>query len=60
MKQTLLTLTIVLVALKLTGVLPLAWIWVLAPAWLPLVVGLVVIVASLLTIGVCGAIKHLR
>lgn len=36
--------TILFVALKLTGVIDWSWWWVLAPFWIPLSLGLVVLV----------------
>ena len=40
-------LTAVSAGLKLTGVVAWSWLWVLAPAWIALIIGLVVIVPIL-------------
>jgi hypothetical protein len=36
-------LTLVFIILKLCGVISWSWLWVLAPAWIPLALGLVII-----------------
>ena len=46
-------LTLVFIVLKLTRVISWSWWWVLAPAWIPIALGLLLIVASV----VCGKIK---
>ncbi len=35
-------LTIVFIVLKLTGVIKWSWLWVIAPAWIPLVIYLII------------------
>lgn len=37
-------LTIVFIVLKLCGVITWSWIWVLAPLWIPVLVGIIAIV----------------
>lgn len=39
---------VVLVILKVTGVIGLSWLWVLAPFWGPLLIGGVIVLAVLL------------
>lgn len=46
-------LTILFIALKLTGVIAWSWLWVLAPLWLPAVVGLVLCFLGLCLVGFC-------
>lgn len=46
-------LTLVFIVLKLTRVISWSWWWVLAPAWIPVALGLLLIVASV----VCVKIK---
>ena len=41
-------LTVLFVALKLCGVIDWSWLWVLAPSWIPLSVGLAIAAVSLL------------
>lgn len=48
-------LTILFVALKLTGYIAWSWWWVLSPLWLPAVVGVVLFVVCCLVL----AIAHL-
>jgi hypothetical protein len=36
-------LTIAFVVLKLIGVITWSWVWVLAPLWIPFVVGLIIV-----------------
>ena len=38
-------LTILFIGLKMTGYIDWSWMWVLAPAWIPLAIALVFIVA---------------
>ncbi len=40
-------LAVAFIVLKLTGVISWSWWWVLAPLWLPIIVGLVLIAVSL-------------
>lgn len=42
---------IVFVVLKLCKVIDWAWIWVLAPFWIELIIGIIVIVAYVIIIG---------
>lgn len=37
-------LTILFIAFKLAGIIDWSWLWVLSPLWLPLVLGILVIV----------------
>jgi len=41
-------LTIVFIVLKLTGVIHWSWVWVLAPAWIGLILAITVILAVFL------------
>jgi hypothetical protein len=41
-------LTIVFIVLKLTGTITWSWLWVLAPTWIPMVAGLIVVIISAL------------
>lgn len=43
-------LTIVFIALKLTGVIAWSWIWVLSPLWIGVALVLAIIAAYLLTV----------
>ena len=36
-------LTIVFITLKLCGVINWAWMWVLAPTWIPFIIGIIII-----------------
>ena len=45
-------LTIVFIALKLCGVIDWAWIWVLAPAWISLALGVIITIIALLIIAI--------
>jgi len=45
-------LTIVFIVLKLTGVISWSWIWVLAPTWIPIALGIVTLVVFLLVMTV--------
>lgn len=45
-------LTIVFITLKLCGVIAWSWLWVLSPIWIPLTIG----IGLLLVIGLCAAI----
>lgn len=48
-------LTVAFVVLKLTGVIAWSWWWVLAPAWIPLAVGLVITVIVMI-VGLVAAV----
>lgn len=54
------TIPLLLIGLKLSGVIPLSWWWVLAPIWIPLIpavligVGLLLVVGGTLTMRVVG------
>jgi membrane protein YdbS with pleckstrin-like domain len=48
-------LTVAFVVLKLTGVIAWSWWWVLAPAWIPLAVGLVITVIVMI-VGIVAAV----
>ena len=41
-------LTLLLIGLKLTGYIAFAWVWILAPIWVPLACGLAIIVTFML------------
>lgn len=41
-------LTITFIVLKLTGVIAWSWVWVLAPMWIGLVIGLLMLVGFLI------------
>lgn len=43
-------LTIVFITLKLCGVITWSWVWILAPVWIPIVLGLVIIVINYILI----------
>lgn len=45
-------LTIVFIALKLCGVIDWAWIWVLAPAWISLTLGIIITIIALIIIAI--------
>lgn len=45
-------LTILFIALKLTGVITWSWWWVLSPLWLPLVIVVAIIAIVILIVGV--------
>lgn len=47
-------LTILFIALKLTGVITWSWLWVLSPLWISALLSLAVIVTVLLGIAVFG------
>lgn len=49
-------LTILFVALKLTGHINWPWLWVLAPTWIPLAIGLL----CLITLGIIAGLEALR
>lgn len=40
--------TIVFIVLKLTHVIEWSWLWVLAPTWIPLAIGIICIVIGLI------------
>lgn len=48
-------LTVAFVVLKLTGVIAWSWWWILAPAWIPLAVGLVITVIVMI-VGLVAAV----
>jgi hypothetical protein len=37
-------LTVLFIALKLTGFIQWSWLWVLSPIWLPTVIGIIVLI----------------
>ncbi len=43
-------LTLVFIVLKLTRVISWSWWWVLAPAWIPIALGFLLIIASVLSV----------
>lgn len=57
------TLTVLFVALKLTGVIAWSWLWVLSPLWLPVVLVLFVVIVLLivgaLVYGISAAVERI-
>lgn len=49
-------LTVVFITLKLLGKIDWSWWWVLAPAWIPLLIGIVILAGVVCFVGVA----HLR
>lgn len=52
-------LTILFIGLKLTGYIDWSWVWVLSPLWIPLVLGMAILLGALLiaaVIAVLGAL----
>lgn len=45
-------LTIVFIVLKLTGVISWSWVWVLAPTWIPIALGIVALIVFLIVMAV--------
>ena len=43
-------LTIVFIVLKLIGKISWSWLWVLAPTWIPIVIGIIAIIVLLIII----------
>ena len=41
-------LTILFIALKLTGVIDWSWVWVLSPLWIPFAIFLVIVVIAMI------------
>ena len=39
-------LTLIFITLKLCGVINWAWVWVLAPTWIPFIIGIIIILIS--------------
>jgi predicted membrane channel-forming protein YqfA (hemolysin III family) len=56
-------LTVLFVALKLTGVIAWSWLWVLSPLWLPFVLVLFVVIVLLivgaLVYGIAAAVERI-
>jgi len=57
-------LTVLFVALKLTGVIAWSWIWVLSPLWIPIGIGIGIMIVTLVllsifaaAVGILGAVK---
>ena len=48
------TLFIVFLILKLVGVITWSWLWVLAPLWIPLALGLAVFLVGLIIVAIFG------
>lgn len=48
------TLFIVFLILKLVGVITWSWLWVLAPLWIPLALGLAVFLVGLIIVVIFG------
>lgn len=51
-------LAILFIGLKLGNVIQWPWIWVLSPLWIPLAVGLSILLVGLLLVGICNAVAH--
>ena len=51
-------LAIVFITLKLLGCINWPWIWVLAPIWMPIAIGLIVLCIILIVCGVIGIVKN--
>ena len=50
-------LTVAFIVLKLTGYISWSWVWVLAPLWIPLLVGLVIFSAVLIILVIAAVLK---
>ena len=50
-------LTVAFIVLKLTGHISWSWVWVLAPLWIPLLVGLVIFSVVLITLVIAAVLK---
>ena len=46
------TLTIAFIVLKLIGVINWSWIWVLSPLWISFILGMLVLLAIIIVIGI--------
>lgn len=53
-------LTIVFIALKLTGVIDWSWIWVLSPLWIGFAIAIIIIIVCLLIVGIIGMVQERR
>lgn len=53
-------LTIVFIALKLTGVIGWSWIWVLSPLWIGFALTMAIIIICLIVLGAKGVFEHLQ
>ena len=54
-------LTLLFIALRLTGVIAWSWVWVLAPVWVPALVAVAAIVGGAVVLGVvAGAVTKGR
>lgn len=45
-------LTVLFVALKLTGVIAWSWLWVLAPLWIPFALGILILICVVIFIAI--------
>ena len=50
-------LTIVFIVLKLLGVISWSWLWVLAPTWIPMGIGLILYVIAALFVGIAWLVN---
>lgn len=50
-------LTVAFIVLKLTGHISWSWVWVLAPLWIPLLVGLVIFSVVLIILVIAAVLK---
>ena len=50
-------LTVAFIVLKLTGYISWSWVWVLAPLWIPLLVGLVIFSVVLIILVIAAVLK---
>ena len=50
-------LTVAFIVLKLTGHISWSWVWVLAPLWIPLLVGLVIFSVVLIILMIAAVLK---
>ena len=50
-------LAVAFIVLKLTGYISWSWVWVLAPLWIPLLVGLVIFSVVLIILVIAAVLK---
>lgn len=53
-------LTILFIALKLTGVITWSWVWVLAPLWIPFGIFGIIMIFALAVIGIVGLVTVIK
>jgi len=51
-------LTIVFIVLKLVGVISWSWLWVLAPIWIPIGIGLILYIIAALFVGIAWLVSE--